>query len=157
MNTKPDRRRSVATKAVSQSAWNRRSMSAPRRRGTAFALLSRAVPLDELLDAALDGRGGLVAQLVAGAVDRGEGHRDVAGLERQVLDARRLAQRGGDQLQDVAHLDGVRVAQVVDLESLQVIEGADDPGDDVVDVGEVAAEAPVAEDRQLLSAVHEPG
>src|SRR6185503_1641953 len=105
MNIPAERARSQAAKAVNQSAWNRRSMASAllgdsRRGGLRLPGRSPAVPFDELLDAAVDGRGRAVAQLGPGPVDRGRGDGNVAGLERQVPDPRLLPQRPGDQLQD---------------------------------------------------------
>ena len=74
------------------------------------------VPSDRLLDAALDWVVGAVTQQALGLGDVGVRDRHVARLQRQLLDPRLFAERGGDQADELLELNGARVAKVDDLE-----------------------------------------
>src|SRR5438128_2702113 len=88
-----------------------------------------AEPVDEARQPLAEGGARCVAEFPRGAADVGEGLPDVAGLLGEVPDVGRLAQgvpKGGDHL---AQLNGVRVAEIVEVVAGAVVDGADNAVD----------------------------
>ena len=109
-----------------------------------------AVPGDEAGHALADVDLGGKAEVAARGLDVGVGLEHVARLHRLVLDDRLPPGGGLDGGDEVAQVLAAVVAEVVDPVDAgrrRVVEAAEDPVDDVVDVGEVAAHLAAVVDR----------
>jgi len=128
-----------------------------------------AIPLHESSDSSFDRRGRFETDIANQIIDVSIRRGDVARLHREEVFLRRLAEAFFERLDEVQQLDRLVVADVVDLvRSLagrrigmiaapigvagrDVVGDSDDPFDDVVHKGEVAAHLPVIEDVDRLA------
>ena len=91
------------------------------------------------------------------AIDRREGLSDVSRLFGKDFDARSFPERPPDCIDQVAQSDGLRMAQVIKVMARTAFDRADDPVDDVANVGIIPAAGAVTEHRHRQALVDQPG
>ena len=105
---------------------------------------------------------GRVAQIALGQLDVGQGVRHVARLFGLPVDARRLAQGGGDAVDQILQAGGMRAAQIVDAKRGArsphlLLDGGQHAVENVVNPGVIARAGSVAEKLDGLVLGDEPG
>src|SRR5262245_50369493 len=120
-------------------------------------LLLEPVPFHEPADPFLDPDLRRIPEHGAGVFEVGAGLSHVARLIGLRHDLRGLSQRGFDVADQLAQADDFGASQVEDLVAAAVLQGGDDPGDDVLDVGVVPRRGSVPEQRDRLPLVDQAG